>query len=261
MDDEYIHLRDYVKILWKRKWIIILMPLISIFTTGAVIFVFQGSKPEINNFETTVVVQNGYISADMGLLKRPIIEKAEGFEMIKNMDPDLADKIQFENKPDALTFEMKIKNDNPDRFKKIAQDYIEDGNELYNKQIEVCRERIAALNKQKEIVEDNIGGITSILPKLSSKNDTNEIQTIIFIQDYKEKLNNAKIQILEIENKIYEINLVISNSRPFTIISPFKIIEAKEKTMDNKSKLLLSAVFGLMGAVLLAFAIENWNKA
>lgn len=262
---EEIYLRDYVKILLRRKWIVILVSIISVLTTALFTFVLAkpGLQPRV--YEGMATIQNGFIQS-------PIIAKEEGFELIKTSAGELSERILFEDIPKTLFFKIKIKGENLDSIKEtcegLIKDYIDNGNNLYNNQYKIYIDKINVLVQRKQILEDNINELEDEISKFEKikTKELTDLQRLDRMSGYRDRINNTRIQILDIGNSISDINLILAISRKFSIISSFNVnvlINVDDYSsvnkLNKKTKLLISAVLGLIGGVLLAFTIENWG--
>lgn len=257
MTEEYIYLRDYLKVLWKRKWIVILVPIISVITTAIIVFSFQKTKPQPQIYEYVVVIQNGAIDS-------PVITKEASVEIIKKVFAgDVADKLKVE---DISTmpplFRIKLVDENPDALLQIATRYIDEQSELYAIRYKMYLQSKENLIKQKQILENMLNDLQNAiveLLKINSK-DLTELGRFDRLNDYKKRIFEIKNQIIQKESEINNADDVLSNSKQFSIVSSFKnCISVCDKKINKKAKLMLSAIFGIIGGVLLAFAMENWK--
>lgn len=249
MSEEYIYLKDYVKILWKRKRVVILVPIISVVTTAIIVFGFQKAKPLPKIYEQTVTIQNGF-------LQKSIIEKQESLEMLKLLAGNMGVEAQIEDISNTQMFRVKVKSENPDTLENLVKKYIDSSNLLFNGQKDALNERIEVLNIRKLSQEGALQEIQNLVAELQKDKKSN-FQMIDRVLDYKFRIRDIKNCISGIKEEIDGINLQLKNSKQFEIMAPISVHEAAAETDKRKSKLLLSAILGCMGGVLLAFGIEN----
>lgn len=258
MEEKEICLRDYVMTLIKHKWIVILVPVISVITTAIFVLGFAKSKPQPRIYEATLTIQNGFLG-------KSILEKQEGFEIMKASAGNLGKEIQFEDTTNTPYFRIKLKGVDPDLIKKtyerLAKDYVDSGNSLYNKQYQIYQDKINILNQKKQILEGNISDTQNTISGLAGVKELTKLQIFDRTLDYKNRIANYNIRILDIENSIVDINNILINSKQFAIVAPVTLSDCTgSPKFDKKAKLLISAVMGLAGGILLAFVTENWSK-
>lgn len=169
MTEKEINLQVYKKILLKRLWLIILVPVVSLSVTAILIPSFR--KTESNIYEADIIIENGF-------LNEPLIKITTSFEKIKSRKllEDVADKfcikdrdrfitnlsseIQTEDIEDDLRFKLIIEGSNPDFVKKVcillAKLYIKEENENYKKQKQVYLDKLELLNISKKLLEDSM---------------------------------------------------------------------------------------------------------
>lgn len=262
MTEEYIYLRDYVKVLWKRKWVVILVPIISVLTTAIFIYVFAGPKQQEQKdiYEAIATIQNGSIGG-------PILNKEDSFAMIIAYSGELKENIQFEDIKETLYFRMKLELKGKDKnllketCEKLIQDYLNKSNIFYNKEYQVYLDKLNMLKQRKQIFDEDVVRLQEALSKLSRIKGLKELELFDRTQKYNVNIRSAQLEMLSIENNILDIENALAKSKKFEIIGSITITKCESKKgLNKKEKLLISAVLGLIGGILMAIVIEKWER-
>lgn len=308
MEEKEIYLRDYLRILWKRKWAVILVPIISVITTAVMVFGFQKTHSQPQVYEGVVVIQNGSIV-------NPIFEKAEAFEKVRLIANKTNKSVQFEDISNTLYFKIIINgaslNSVEEASMEIAREYVKNSNILYEKKYQIYVEElelikqkkhmikrgikrlhecylnsIKILQQKKQILKSNVTQLNESADKLSktegiegfevfngrmncenriadNKIRVLDIETEMLVKklEYQTYIKDINISMLQEEKSILNVNLILVDAKKFVIAEAVTVtdITPTEFRFNKKAKLLISAILGLIGGVILAFAIENWR--
>jgi len=265
---EEIDLMDYVKVILKRKWLILILVLVTVIVAS----VFSFYTPKVYKIDTAIEI--GTIAREM---VREMIEEPAHLE--EKIDSDIyviliGGKLGIsENKyPKIKTIHPKntrlitaeVESSNPELDKNILEEInnliLEDHQgkikvkkELLEKDIERLKTKITSIEEEKKILEAKI----ELLEKIPSEEQTLAFQFALFFTN--EKLEMEK---QEIENLYLQIN---SLKRSLGDIQPTKIVKIptiSEKPIKPKILLniIIAGVLGIFIGIFLAFFQEWWKK-
>ena len=152
MRNEIIYLRNKIEILYKYKWIVLIVPVVSLLIAGAII-VKAKSIPPCEVYEAIAIIQDGFI-------KGPIIKKEQSWEQFKFNAGDSVKRIQFEDIKNTSYFKLKFQGDNAELVKaiceKISKDYIADVKVFYDQEYSIYADQKRMLEKDKEFSEKKV---------------------------------------------------------------------------------------------------------
>lgn len=304
-----IYLKDCVDVLLKHKWVVILIPVISVSITAFMLFGWTKEELPLKKYEAVVVIQNGFFGGE-------IIRKSDGFEKVKMLAEQLECNVEVNDIGGTNYFKISIigpdKDSIKDECERLATDYINYGNSIYNESYLIYEERLENMEERKRILQSAIGMMNSErkkyfsileLQKQAIDGEISRLEKIadelrkttgdkeggisvavleceniisryqIWKLEVEENMSNAaiadiklfsyKLSLISETNKILDSELWLAKTKRFEIIKPVKVIEipAGKLGLNKKNKLLLSLLCGLMGGIILAFAMENWNIA
>ena len=262
-----IDLMDYVKVLIKRKWLI----LVIFFGAAIVAGVFSFLMPKVYKIDALLEIGQMVEKRETVEAPRQVVEKIEGdvygifvrekLEIPKTEYP----KIKAENPKDTRLIMLMIESAKPEDAKNILeeinnlilaehQEKIKVKRELIEKDIERIKIKVASFQEEKKNLEAKVEALQKVLPY----QETPGSQFALF--DTKEKLE-AKKQ--EIENLYLQIN---SLERSLEDIQSTKIVKSptiSEKPVKPRPALniVIAGVLGLFIGIFLAFGKEWWEKS
>jgi uncharacterized protein involved in exopolysaccharide biosynthesis len=228
---EEIDLMDYVKVLFERKWLI----LVVFFGAAIVAGIFSFISPRV--YQVNTVLEIGKIDSE--LLEQPaqLIEKIKG-DVYKsfiqgklNVSEEKYPQIKAENPKDTNLIKIEIESERPE----LAKNILTEINNL------ILKEHQEQFEKRKSKIEENIKEIQSeltLLEKQKVYSDEGISQLQITILNLKEKINNAE---------------------PTKVINPPTISPnpIRPKPVLN---IVIAGILGIFIGVFLAFFQEWWEK-
>jgi len=274
--DEYeeIDLRDYIKVLWKRKWIVILATLTAVIGAGIMSFfvlkpVYQAKTVLLVPKSTPAVISKGmtieeYINLQtltpqtfslktyVGLLKSSSLEE----KVINTLDlrTDLGEKLS----PDALEkmmvaepvkeadlIEMKVESSDPKIAKEIANTWVQlfvEENKKSSIQDTVSSE--SAIRSQFEIAKEE-------LDKAEEEKKTFEEKNRILLLN--QEINAKSSRIVEYKTKVSELERSI-------LVEKAKMKELQAQLAQEENVILAQSVDNLT-AGMSSLEAENFIKA
>ena len=175
MEEKELQLRDYIKVILKRKKIILIIFFVAVFAATIVSFLM----PKV--YETSTVIKSGYV-------EEPIIKYEKAKEMIMNSEvlsqviakagieievSDILRRniVRIEEIKDTQSFKVTVQYSDPQKTKEIAEIigkiYVEEGQKLYQK-------RINLVKKELETVETTMKNAAKIIARIGKSKNKNE---------------------------------------------------------------------------------------
>ncbi len=275
LDDE-IDLRDYIRVIVKRKWVILWIFIICVLsTTIASLFM-----PKI--YETDLTIRIGKIARDNNSLRigkiagddNSLISNLNALKVIKERKvlasaikhfkldkidiPALDKMIKVKNIKGTDFIQMKMESQYPELaagiLKYVANVFIQQQGEKYNKSIKLTKKEIQESERECADIKTQEKNLSKTLSQLSQGKALSP--GLFFIQD---KLVNYENIYSDLQNKIYSLKKGLLDSRPSKIFNPPLVpkypVKPKKRLMAA-----LSGVLGLMLGVFVAFFMEYWQK-
>jgi len=268
MEEQEISLHDYVKVIIKHKWIVIVVFLICI--VPSVLSVLT----EPDSYKTSSLIQIGTIYNIKGGGYVCPIKKAEMMEImlcnkvlqrvIENLDLDITSvelrkmiTVEDIKNTDYIKIEVSSKGDTSYTF----------CNSILNSSLVIAeklwQERINLVQNWLKEIENQIGTIQSL------ENET----TKVLMQKMKESSNNKETEMLLLKNLSSDyraqiqsllrerdnLRLSLANSKAFTVIDPPLMYNAGKEQV--RLKIAISAVIGLILAIIAVSIVESWQKS
>jgi uncharacterized protein involved in exopolysaccharide biosynthesis len=248
MQEEEIDLRDYINVMVKRKWIIILT--VIIFAAGSIVL----SSVMKKRYEACSVIQNGMVG-------NTIMKSTDIVSFIK-IDSVLSANIRYEDSADARTTKIVVQGDNGVKVgaycADIANAYVAYGNKEISEKKKNIHEEMDFIGEQITALRKDIANIESTLNAagkidVNSESASNIISLYGLKENYRLSLNNL------IEEKKRSKNMLGE-------IVDFKMYEpagAKTSLVGPKKKqtLVISILMGAMAGIFAAFFVEYWKKS
>lgn len=264
--EEEINLRDYLKVIIKRKKLILTVLFVFIITTA----ILSLLVPKI--YLSTSTIQNGNFG-------EPLIKKAETEEIIKSYDflariinglglkigvEKLRRLIMIGNIRDTDFFWLKVRYKAKDTSLKICQAisnlYLAQGNNLYQQRVDVVNQHLKEVYGQIKMVQSAIEDIQNRLrpnhPVLERMSKGAPGLNILFLQN---TLSNYQSTLSSLFNQKQDLQLTLHKAKELKLISSPVILEYA--TQPNIIlNIILSGIIGLTFGILLAFFRDYWEE-
>ncbi len=262
--DDETDLRDYIKVMIKRKKIILAIFLICVATTTVISFL----TPKVYEATTTISISIPIdipipIGTPMPLIsKEEVVQKLKTEKVLKpiiqtlnlNIDEFTLEKmISIENIKNTNFLRLKIQYSNPQLSVKIcdaiADYFIQQCNESRDKKILLIKEEINKLEKRSKIVEEEMQKFGPMLPSQTSNSD------FVMLQN---ALSNYETTFLNLSGRIYSLKQALMDYTKFEV---FKSTTMSQNVKPNKRlNITVSAILGLMVGIFAAFLQDFWQK-
>ena len=250
LEDE-VDLIEYIRVIVKRKWTIIII--ILIFLCGGFLYNFLSTPI----FQSQATLQIG--KADVLLIpkqealallrsKKTISSAIEGFPI------DLSKlRIETEDLKDTDLIELKVKYPNPELAvkicKAISEDFLNKVKRIYDEKISFLKKQLEELEKKKVSLHKKIENLQSIPPQESVTN-------FLLLENI---LSNYENNSFQLEESIYRLKeRLLSFKEPQLLNLPSK----PEEPLKPKKKLVIavSITLGAFLGVFVAFFQEFWQR-
>ena len=229
---EEIDLMDYVKVILKRKWLI----LVIFFGAAIAAGIFSFLMPKVYKIDTSLevgIIERATEATSEQLIESPtqLVEKIKGdvygiFAREKlGIPEEKYPKIKTENPKDTRLISLAIESAEPQQAKNILEEInnlilaeqqekikvkkglLENNIEVAKKDIERIKAKIGFLEEERKNLEAKIEALQKILPYQQ------DLGTQFALFDTKEKLEQKK---QEIENRYLEINSLENQINSFS---------------------------------------------
>lgn len=259
-----INLRDYIEVIIKRKKIILIIFFMCV--VGTIVISFLMPK----TYETSTIVKIGSITQPLisGVIQ-PLIPKEEAIlklqrepllnSVIRKLNLNievsgLKEMIEVENIKNTQFLKIKTQYTNPDLAVKIcnaiANFFILQMKEMYDKKTILLNEQIKTLEKRNEILEKAVEKINQMLLSQTTNQDFPLMQNT---------LSNYETVFSQLSERIYLLKKELIDFQQFEILEPAVI--AKNIKPDKKLNITVSAILGLMIGIFAAFLQEYWQRS
>lgn len=265
IQEDEIDLREYIKVLIKRKKLILSIFLVSV----AIAAVASLMMPKI--YEVTSTLQ-------IGILGEPLIRNEEAKAIILNQNALLSVAYQLGLKADLEKLKriIRIREITGTNLIKVIITYpgidtaikindavinpfIAQGNAIYQKRLVIINERLVELDNDSQTVQKDINRAQNLMAGADSSGNISQSDIslrIIFLQN---ALPNYESHLEVLKSKKNELKLLLANAKDFKVfetpIRPEKPISPKKRQIVSLAG-ALSLIFG----VFLAFFLEFWKK-
>jgi len=255
--EEEIDLKDYLKIILKRKRLILGIGL----TVTLITLLFSFFSPKVYEISTSIEIGKSFEGSNP--LENPIQVKTKIEEDIYKETQEKFN-LKVENPKNTNLILTKIESKNPEKEKKILEELnkiiLEDHQKKLETQIstlskkeKIIKTKISSLNREKEAIEERVKILEAIPPQkrtLSEKFFLSESREKMEWKD--QKINNLQEELLSLQKQI-------------ATLQPTKVI--KEPTISKKPikpNIILNTIcallLGLFGGIFFAFAKEWWKE-
>jgi len=245
--EDEIELMDYLNVIWKKKWLIILPTLFCVIIVGIISFrlphiwevdaIIQPSKffvqTEGGQFEEVLVVSPKQIAGQIGQQSYSPLIAAE-----LNMDIKKFPKLKAENLRDTNLVRVSVREEDTEKAKLILSSLFNHLKTDMDRKIDVEIKGIdTRIEAQENSIKQNEIAIKDIenqiaLKRLQIKDRENEIKTQG--NEIKKKQNNIQLKDYEIQSKKIEKNRIEKEIESYQ--NKLKISEERVKSIINEMK-------------------------
>jgi len=261
MEEDVIDIREYIKLLWRRKWFILSVVVVSFLTT-LVSLLFQ---PKV--FEVESVIELGMVSGKYTISKdklQTLITSTDVFKTALEKEGKWREgmDVTVEGVGKGDFIKLKVQGGHPEDMKSFCLDLskavVGYGNEKIEKKVLIYKKHFEELNLQKDSVNKEIDQIKNLLAEEGERKEVKE--QILFRGILLRNILSYYRQLLtQLEQKEVNLKLLLGDVREFRII---KVPEVPKKPVHPRYKLSLAIsifVGGFLG-VFLTFLLEFLKK-
>ena len=223
-----IDLMDYVKVLLKRKWLILVMFFGAAIAAG----IFSFIMPKIYKIDTSLEI--GQIAGAVVEAPGQVVEKIKGdvygiFVREKlGIPEEKYPKIKTENPKDTRLISLAIESAEPQKAKNILEEV---NNLILAEQQEKIKTKKELIGQDIKTTEDKIKLVESDIEK--TKNKTQPIDEDI--KRIENKINNAEEEKSNLEAKVEALEkILVYEQTPGT---QFALFDTKEKLANKKQEI------------------------
>jgi len=266
-----VDLREYLGVIVKRKKVILAVFLAAIITASIIIIL----SPKVYLVEA--LVQNGRPISISGADKREAKEIIDSYDFlavaIKGLKIDtnierFRDHISTEDLKGGKRLLIKVNYRDKDiafeACKLIADSYVTQGNVLYQESVALTSDFLKEISEQAQFYRSNIErlrtevlNLSSTPPRPAKASATSPILGLYsHLVEYTSNLNSLiakRNDLLAVLSKRREFKIIMPPVRPSSPVQP-----------DGKLYILVAAIVGLIGGLLVAFLLEyiknNYRK-
>jgi len=266
VEEEEIDLRDYINVLLKRKWLIIIIFLIAVVTAAIISYAILPSIYQ-SSITFKIAEVDGLLLFNASEIENEIKSDYVLQEVIKELKlkltpGELAKIIKIETIDNKGYVKVTVENTSPELARDIAFSLV---NQFIKLNQQYYQEKIALLEKEKQSIEKQMA-----LER--EKIDEAEKLRLDIIDSEGLSLTEKQIQINlllnystqirehynELVDKYYILENQILNSSNFEIVNYPSIPQAPIKP-NKKLNIAIAGVLGLFLGVLIAFFVEYWQ--
>jgi capsular polysaccharide biosynthesis protein len=244
-----ISVMDYIQVMIKRKWLIILGTLICMVVAGVVSFLM----PKIYRGEVTFKILTKEITTARELVSligdineeklKQVLQKNYNLKNSFKLNPlrDSADKFQ-------LIIEAERVDDIPIAISEFEEYVV--NNPLIKRSVEQDKERLL---KQTEELSQVIESSKELVKAYDNLLKTSKLIPIGFNPiELKKKISDIKIEKLQLEQTLKRLKGIETVAQPYISSKPVK--------PKKRQNVMIAGVVGLLGSIILAFFMEFLEK-
>lgn len=277
--NEYeIDLREYIILLWNKKWLILTITITALLLAGIYTFyiavpVYQTEASlilsNLNNTRALINLEvNGvdYLKNSKARMSNSkysdvelAIEYLTGNEFMYNNMIDLnGDKLKVSQSRGIDVIKLTIKGSNPEKIyeklNRVVKVFRDEANQYYNKIISSKRDYLNAVNEEIVDYNNKITAVNKQLKFFSTDIDTGT-ERLILQTTLTGQLDLYLKQKKNLEDIKYKLQQEIMIYQPVQIINR-AIIANSPVNPKKKLNMIIAGLFGLMIAVFVVFFIE-----
>lgn len=259
MPEYEIEIVDYIKILWKRKWLILLGTLLVVIITGSVSFVLP------KTYESTGIVELGKIEGT--LVEAPNLIRvrieytpyAEKFNKNSGMDISKKDiRLNIETRGNSGYIRLTAKGSSPNITSKYIQYIVDDIASSHQEKIE----KFIELKKQKEIeLEQRIASLEESINEMEEISHSNATTTRDNVEKFilQNALTGKETLLMDLKSGYMELKMKDLTSKTFKTNLLFLKTPPHPTQPKVKLNTLVAMVIGLMIFMAISLFLE-YNK-
>jgi len=269
IQEEKIDLRDYIKVLLKRKSIIILIFLIAIIAAVVVNYFATSPSP---------IYQSSIVFAVAQIDSRAVINITESLEIMKSsilldevinrMDlkistGQLKSQIEVKNLKGTNFIEVSVVDNSPEKARNLAENitevFIKQNQGKYREKVKLFEDRLKTLEEQIAEFEKNIEEIEKVKKKIAATKELSEGER----QFQTSLLLNSSVTERELYNTLTDqansLKTILKDCEDFKIINYAQLPVTSPKP-NKRLNILIAGVLGLFVGIFVAFFLEFWQK-
>lgn len=268
-EEKELELRDYLEVILKRKWLIIL-------GAGLVLLVtFLVSLASPKKYEARAVFQNAYFETEsagtpaenylmtapevLALIKNPVLLEPL-FRKLKMEPAEIVQNLEIENLKDSTLFQARLKGTDAAQIKETLAGFLEllsdYGQFVFDKKTNYFKRSIKKLGTEIETTGLLVKKLETQLISSNDKSADSLVKTIVL----KDLYQAQKCHLEELKIQKEQLEMQINSFKNFQIISGPSVSTpaAAKKIIKN---LLLAGILGILFFTYLAFFLEYWEKS
>ncbi len=278
--DDEIELRDLIRPLWRRRWLILAVFVLSVLVAGVVSFmmapVYQvhtvialgsfaievgsstdSKQPGPNRYtlySSPVAAREVILSEDFMAL---VVEKLSEESTSNNFDA-LRNKIRVDIVPDTNMLKLTVDTTDPAMGKafleQVAEQFRVQSQAIFDRQEQILLSQIGNVDNALDRVESSIQIASDLLESMegdasiSGDPEFRRLQLLTSIQDFEDQRLVLLDRSLELQKDLDSLEMPKVIRAPHEPASPIK--------PNKKLNMALAGVLGLMVGVFLAFGLE-----
>ncbi len=264
VEDE-INLRDYIKVILKRKKIILTVFFVAVITTAIASFLM----PKV--YEVTSTIQIGRID-ELLMEKEKVKEILSGQNLLEpiikeldlDIEPDKSSRnIKIEDIKNTNLLKIKVQYPDPEMVvkinKAIADSFVSRGQGIYQERLSLINERLKELEIEIKDTEEDIKRTQSLIIKVAGLTTIPQQEVTLRTILLQNTLSNYKNHLSTLKDRRNELKIALFKAEDFKIVE--QPIEPKYPIKPKKKlNILISGIFSLMMGIFLAFFMEYWQS-
>jgi len=265
--EEEIDLREYIKVLIKRKWLILTIFLLSVITAGIVSYLVL--PPIYKSSVTFKIAQiNDELLFDTNDIENKVKSDYVLQKVIENLQLDvtlreLASIIKIDNINESAYVRLASESTSPETAREIVlstvNQFVELNQTFYQIKIDLLKKERQSLENQMTLEREKIEEAEKLRLDIINSEGLSLTEKQIQIN----LLLNYSTQIREnynlLANQYYILENQILNSNNFEIINYPSVPQSPIKP-NKKLNLAIAGVLGLFLGVFIAFFTEFWQS-
>ncbi len=269
MTDEEVDIRDYLGILLRRKWLIIILVAVAALTS----FVQSSYRPKIYETSTTVKISTAedspYKTAAVSIEYINSGRLLQGTYSKKALDSISNDlKVTATQIANTDQLQIKVVDKDPDQARNIANDlanqFVESSADKSSSLVEIDKKILKKIQDEISYVKERITEISDYITEIETKISNGEPVEDFALLLYTERLNSYEEQLGSLESKKVELEksyleqtmqLQIDKAKAARVIAK-AILPTNPQNTGLKQNVLLASVLAFMIGIGLAFILE-----
>lgn len=265
--NEYeIDLREYIILLWRKKWKIAAFFMTSVLVV--VIYSFILVEPV---YQSNMVIKLSNIgglysepSTASQIIKsnnffKPIMDELDLNYTNNELNNYISNNINITNNKDTNIINIVAKNTDPVIAKKLLDKiyakFNQEENEYYNKIINSKKEYLLSLNNQLENIEKNINSVDKRITEMSSLTTENPVTISLASSSLTSKLDSYLNQKNNTMEKIANLKQEILTYYPAMVLDVPVILDSPISP-NKKLNVAIAGVLGIMLGIFAVFFVE-----